>query len=57
MLKYLKLGFTNLLLPKLFLFKFNGLALYYINFILIKLVKYIKYKSIKKIKQPLFIKK
>jgi len=57
MLKYLKLGFANFLLLKLFLFKFNSLALYYINFILIRLVKYIKYKSVKKIKQLLFIKK
>jgi len=57
MLRYLKLGFANLLLFKLFLPKFNGLALYCTNFVLIKLVKYIKYKSVKKIKQFLFIKK
>jgi len=57
MLKYLKLGFANLLLPRPFLLKFNSLALYCTNFILIRPIKYIKYKSVKKIKQLLFIKK
>jgi len=57
MLKYLKLGFINLLLSRLFLLKFDSLALYYTNFVPIRPVKYIKYKSIKKIKQLLFIKK